>query len=517
MTRFAWVAKHKFVWRVAGLVGVLFLALIHLTSYPTPWYDEGSHLHVPKALVRLGQYADYSSDGLRYYGATMGVGPTVMLPVAGMFELLGVSLLAARLVVVAYLLGGLICFFGLARSMGNERLAWVAAALLLASRSVGLLEYGREVLGEVPGFFFIAAGLWIWFSAWERAGWRRLLVAGALLGLAVVTKSQFFIVLAPALALGWLLNLAYYRLTPQKTFIIPGIVLGVFFGVWQVFVIVFLGPGTAGANLALYRQATASAATVFSPALMIRSLRELVSLNAYLGWLLPVLAYGAALSWPRNRDGQRWGVLMLMIGCNLAWYVAASVSWVRYAFVGLALSSLFVARFFYDLTGGFEIDLRAIWGAWRTNATHWQSTALKAALAAWCAVMVAVPLAQSAKPILFPPPDDPAAMAAYMNANVPLGAEVETWEPEMGFLTDHNYHFPPQSLLYTAVSYVWTGGPSPAASYSYVPDRKPAYVLVGAFARYAGLYPPEWLTDYRPLTQIGGYELYQRRSPGAAR
>jgi 4-amino-4-deoxy-L-arabinose transferase-like glycosyltransferase len=511
MTLYAWAAKYKAVWRLLALGGVLFLALFNLGRYPTTWYDEGSHLHVPKALVRMGQYADYSSDGPRYYGATMGVGPTVMLPVAAMFEVAGVGLVPARLVVVAYLLGGLVCFFGLARGMGNERLAWVAAALLLATRSVGLLEYGREVLGEVPGFFFIAAGLWVWFSAWERAGWRRLAVVGVLLGLAVVTKSQFFIVVAPALALGWLANLFYYRLTPQKTFIIPGVLLGVIFVVWQVFVIVFLGPGTAGANLALYRQATASAATVFSPTLMVRSLRELVSLNAYLGWLLPVLAYGLFLALPRNHEGQRWGVLLLMIACNLVWYVVASVSWVRYAFVGLALASLFVARFFYDLTGGFVIDLPALWRAWRANAAHWQGDGLKAALAAWCAVMILVPLAQSTKPIVLPPPNDPAAMAAYMNANVPLDVEVETWEPEIGFLTDHTYHFPPQSLLYRAVSYVWVGGPSPANFYTYVQDHTPAYVLVGAFARYAGLYQPEWLTGYNEVTQIGGYELYKRK------
>src|SRR5689334_419348 len=72
---------------------VAFLALYHLSAYPLTWFDEGSHLHVPKTLLRHGVYADYSSDGYRYFGPTLGVGPTVLLPVAAVFRLFGVGLL----------------------------------------------------------------------------------------------------------------------------------------------------------------------------------------------------------------------------------------------------------------------------------------------------------------------------------------------------------------------------------------------------------------------------------------
>ena len=41
-----------------ALVAVLFLALYNLSDYPLTWFDEGSHLHVPKALVKFGVYAD---------------------------------------------------------------------------------------------------------------------------------------------------------------------------------------------------------------------------------------------------------------------------------------------------------------------------------------------------------------------------------------------------------------------------------------------------------------------------
>ena len=95
----AWV---KWALAAGATIFVLFLFFYNLTDYPKTWFDEGSHLHVPKALVTRGVYADYSSEGLRHYGPTIGVGPTVMLPVAGAFQLFGVGMLQARLVMVLY-------------------------------------------------------------------------------------------------------------------------------------------------------------------------------------------------------------------------------------------------------------------------------------------------------------------------------------------------------------------------------------------------------------------------------
>ena len=153
---------------VIGAV-LIFLAVYNLSNYPVTWFDEGSHLHVPKTLLHFGVYADYSSEGFRYYGPTVGVGPTVMLPIAAVFKLFGIGLLQARLVMILYLLATIYVFYRLAWVLGNQRLAWVATALLVASRGVSLLEYGRQVLGEVPGLFFVVAGFALWFATWDRA------------------------------------------------------------------------------------------------------------------------------------------------------------------------------------------------------------------------------------------------------------------------------------------------------------------------------------------------------------
>ena len=508
----------SFWWRylalgITGLV-LLFVVFYNLTDYPLTWFDEGSHLHVPKTLLRFGVDADYSSEGFRYEGPTVGVGPTVMLPIWAVFRLFGPGLLQARLVMVLYLLAAIFAFYSLARLFGGARLAWVATALLVASRGTALLEYGRQVLGEVPGFFFLAAGLALWFSAWEKAGWRRLALVGLLLGLATVTKNQYLLLLAPALVLAWLANLVYYRLTPQRVFLVPGLVTAACFALWQAYMILYLGPATAGENLAALRTATAGAAMVFSPELMKRGVQELISFKVYLGWLLPVLAYGLFLALPRRREGQQWGLLLLLVVVNLAWYVLASISWLRYAFPGLALSSLFVAYLFYNLTGGYQLHPAGLWQALRSGQPAWPQEALRWAMAAWLLLMIALPLAQTARQIAAPGFNAPLAMAAYLKDNVSPEALIDTWEPEMGFLTDHNYHFPPPLLLNTAVGYMWLDKEPPAASYNFVQETSPEYVLVGTFARWVDLYPPELLSSrYKLLDSVGPYDLY-RLEPG---
>lgn len=490
-------------------VFLIFLAAYNLTDYPVTWFDEGSHLHVPKTLLRFGVYADYSSEGFRYYGPTVGVGPTVMLPIAAVFKLFGIGLFQARLIMVLYLLATIYVFYRLAAILGGQRLAWVATALLIASRGISLLEYGRQVLGEVPGLFFVVAGLGLWFVTWEKATWRQLGLVGLLLGLAMVTKNQYLLVLAPTLGLAWLANLLYYRTAPQRIFIIPGVIAGACFAVWQVYMILYLGPATASENLAALRTATAGAALVFSPDLMRRSIQELLSLKVYLGWLAPVLIYSFLIVLPRRRESQQWGVLLILIVVNLVWYVVASISWLRYAFPGLVMASLFVARFFFDLTDGFQLKLTAFWQSLREGQSTWTRQVLSFTLLLWLAAMIVIPLAQTTKQIVWPDFNAPAAMAVYLDEHVAPDALIETWEPEMGFLTNHNYHFPPQLLLNTAVGHMWLGKSSPAQQYSFVQDESPEYVLVGIFARWVGLYPQDWLAEhYTLVTTIGGYELY---------
>jgi hypothetical protein len=202
-------------------------------------------------------------------------------------------------------------------------------------------------------------------------------------------------------------------------------------------------------------------------------------------------------------------VLWILIAVNLCWYIVFSVGWLRYAFLGLALSSLFVGRFFEDLTGGFRLRLLLVREELRQGALDLSTRVLPWTMSIWLAAIIVAPLSMSALEIVSPGFNAPQEMASYLDEHVSDELVIETWEPEMGFLTDHTYHFPPAALLAQAVDQIWRDGPAVAESYDFVQTEHPDFVLVGDFARVVDLYPDELLAArYRSVTRIGEYELY---------
>lgn len=489
---------------------VLFLALYNLASYPQIWFDEGSHLHVPKTLIRFGVYADYSSEGYRYFGPSVGIGPTVFLPIAFIFKIFGIGLLQARLVMVVFLLGALYVFYRLGVKLLGPIGAFLALGLVVGSQAISMIEYGRQVLGEVPGLLFLLLAIVLWFGLWEKGNILQLGLVGALFGLAMVTKYQYVIIIVPVLGLSWLANLFYYRTLPQKSFIIPGVVAAFVLAMWMGYQIVYLGPSSAADNLAQFRTFTSGAALVFSPELMQRAMNELVSLKTFAGGFLLFAAVSLFYAIPRSVKGLQWGVLFLIIAINLGWYVVASISWLRYAFPGLVMLSFVAARFFAESLAGIQLGIKGLWKAFREDSQVFGEQAMRYGLFLWCAFMIVVPLGQTTLKVAKPRTNTPQEMANFMESNVALDSLVETWEPEMGFLTDHNYHYPPQILLNSATASIWTGGDPVSDKYDFVQTQSPDYVLIGEFARWVNIYPLDTiLSQYEQVTTIGAYELYR--------
>lgn len=502
----------KAVLAVSFLV-VVVLALYRLPEYPLTWFDEGSHLHVPKALVLFGVYADYSSEGFRYFGPTNGVGPTVLLPIAGVFSLFGIGLTQARIVMAMYLIAAVVAFYLLGSSLGGRKLAWIATAMLVASRGAPLLEYGRQVLGEVPALLFAVLGLLVWFSSLDRPGVGKEILAGALFGLAAVTKQQELLVVAPMLAAGWLANAVYYRQAGHRFFVLPGIVALAMYGAWQATLLTVLSHQAISESLHLLNDSVGGAALVFSPALMVRGIRELLDAKVYMGALAPALLFICFSSRHRTTSSFRWFLLVALIVGNLGWYVLASLSWARYAFPGLALGALAIASLLSSWTDDFRLP-RVGRSALSSEPGHplVPESAFRWAGLGWAALIILVPLSQTVGEIVSPPAQTPVAMARYIDEHVPASATIETWEPEIGFLSDHRFHYPPPSMLNKAVAHIWLGGPPPSQSYSFLEEANPEYVLIGKFAKWVDVYRADTIDDqYRQLEEIGDYDLYQRR------
>jgi hypothetical protein len=500
------------------------LAFINLTRFPATWFDEGSHLHVPKTLVTFGKYADYSDGEFRYYGPTVGVGPTVMLPLAAAFKIAGVGLLQARVVMAVYLLLAVTTFVALARRLGGTGSAAFATVLLLTSPSISLLENGRQVLGEVPGLFFLCAGLVWWFACWDRPTWKGLFGAAALLAMASITKHVYLISILPGLVAAAGLNLVYYRRVPHRVFLVPIFTVGAVFGAWQAVLIAGLGPGTAAENLRLLQDATRGAALVFSVENMRRAAGEILSLRAAAGLVPVALIAGGLRQFIPDSDEQRWGAIWWMALANLGWYVLASAGWPRYAFAGLTLSCLLVGRLAWDLVQTLDEGAGAALGVGRVRASViTRFTALTGpavagfAIALWIGGVSAAFLGRTTLSIVRAPQPYAQQMAAYLDVHVPKDRVIHTWEPEMSTLSNHRFHFPPPQLLIVAVAHQWTGGPPVTQSFDFEGEGKPDYVLEGPFSRYVELYPKARLdAGYRRVSAEGGYVLYQRLDTAGA-
>jgi 4-amino-4-deoxy-L-arabinose transferase-like glycosyltransferase len=480
------------------------LLFVHLGDVPRTWFDEGSHLHVPKTLVQTGHYADRSSEGFRAFGPTIGVGPTVMLPITAVFKVVDMSLLTARMVIAVYALVALAAFAALTYRLAGRRVALLATILLLAAPGVDFAATGRQILGEVPALAYLLCGLLVWFARDEEAGTvglvrctKRCMIAGGFFGLAIVTKSQLGIVLMPALVLLAILAVRWDRRIGLKQVFVPLIVMLAVFGVWELALLTIVTGGSLSQNLTLLRQASGGSLIVIAPHRAIAGVRFLFGPNAYFALLIPSLVY-ACVRLVRRRMMVGEIVVLSFTVVGLLWYVGASVAWPRYAFVPLALAALPVARCIDD-------GVRAFWalGNYRRRLVSLGVTGL--------ALVCVVSLAAQIRTNISTPEDAPQRMAAYLNQTLPTSTVIETWEPELGFLTDHTYHYPPPSYLDLAVRHQWLGGPAFAG---YDPRAYGAtYLIIGPFARYTGLYDDVSFAGHtQQIELIGDYTLYRLTS-----
>lgn len=506
------ISRVDVFWLAILLLVGAFLLLYHLDQYPAPWYDEGSHLHVAKNFALNGVYADFSSEGNRPFGPAVGVGPTVLLPIALLFKAAGVSIPLARVVIVIYGVLALVLLYVLAARLVNRRAALVAVALALLSPAVDFVYNARTVLGEVPGLFFILAGLWLWLKPGKH-NLQNLLLVGLLFGLACITKNQYALFTLPSLLLAWFADLLWYKRRGWRYFVVPGIVAGVVFFAWTFIVILLLGQtgGSFSENLADLRAASAGAFFLFKPSAIQSALRFLVDGALYGGLAVPVLLYGFVLSLRRDETGQQFGIIMIFIILGLGLFIS-SLAWPRYAFAPLVLLSIFVARLFSDLTNGFRPDWKGLRAALRGDSASAVNFGTILVIG-WLAVALLLPLFTQISAVQGQGRTDAYETAAYVNSNIPADSIIETWEQELGVLSNHQFHYPPQSALAKSVAAEWFGAAPVSESYDFREAANAAYVIVGPFAKYTNVYPADRLTAYQLLDTIGAYDIYQRRSP----
>src|SRR5262249_23274145 len=113
--------------------------------------------------------------------------------------LFGQTLPAARLAVMLSSLAGIAALYVIGKALGGPWTGLVAAALLAVDPLY--LHASRTLQAEVPALAFALIGLAVTATPMRQTGLRRrivLVVGGALLGLAILTKLYVAVVMVPA-------------------------------------------------------------------------------------------------------------------------------------------------------------------------------------------------------------------------------------------------------------------------------------------------------------------------------
>ena len=234
-----WMGHHRITAPAAAavlliLVVTALLLGFRIDHYPWAAPDEIHHLNVARNIAVHGSYASgHPGRALIYFDSFDSVGPTVLGPIAAAFTVTGVSLAAARWVMVAFfLLLGLASFQFCRRHFGLWSGVCSVGLLLVTFSSTYL---GRTVYGEAPAYTCLLIGLLLWSRALGTpgvTGWG--FVAGAVIGLAVLAKTIVLLV-AFSLLGAW----AYDRVSFQRigwAHVVPPVIGGLaVLGAWQVF------------------------------------------------------------------------------------------------------------------------------------------------------------------------------------------------------------------------------------------------------------------------------------------
>lgn len=490
------------------LIGLtLFLCTHNLETYPPTWWDEGKFVQIPTNVVLHGKYATQSSEGFRMF-SVYGTGPAVFLPMAAAFRLFGIGLLQARWVMVGFTLLAVVAFYSLTEQLYNRRVALAAAFLLVLvvyDPFTSLLYLGRQVLGEVPAFFYLMAGCLVWVRKRAGTAWSALVLSGFLWGLSALAK-WIFVMVVPCLVVLWVADRVYFHRLRHRHFLVPMLVLVVTVSMWFGYMVHTLGV-EGFAEIMVQTQDNSSSNVFFLSFESIWGVTKFFVRARVLVWAVPGIAYVLLLNVSqRKKLGAEQWFLPVFAGGWLVWYAFLSLGWSRQAFAPLAISNLFLAKLLHDLSEGFSFSVQELLPSIRDGRPG-------AIQHFGIGLMLLGLLCSSPLPIVreIVGEQDTSAQefAQYMIEHIPQDVVIESYEYELDILTHHMYHHPPEPLITLATKHVYSGEPYPPGTYDFE-AFEPAYLIIGPFATWTGIYPSEFVEQRCTLVKsVGEYHLYR--------
>lgn len=323
----------------ALLAGMVLLLSVKIDEYPWAAPDEVHHLVVARNLAEYGSYASGHPDaGFRFFDSFDSVGPAVLGPVAAAFKCFGVSLAAARAVLVVFFL--LLCA-GAFLFVRERHGPWAGiAAVCLLFGTFSSIYLGRTLYGEVPALAYLLFGLLAWQRALARPGWSGWgMLAGVLVAGAVLSKTILLLV-AFSFAGAWVYDRVTFRQIRWPHVVMPAAGgLGVL-GVWAVFQRLHgTGPTESGGVLAIYQHYLLFGLSSVPEALANSVARNPVAHAAWLG--VAILTIPLVF---RHRYQPAAVVLYsYALFCLYWWFFFTPGQLHRYLWTGYAILALFAA------------------------------------------------------------------------------------------------------------------------------------------------------------------------------
>lgn len=182
---------------------VSFLSIYKPTEAPRTWLDEGLFIQVARNFAHYNLFQVQTAPG-EFDGSSIAtyitVGYPVIYPLGLVFKFFGVGLLQARILMAGFLVSLVIASFFLIYKIVGYKEALISIFLLASFAP--LYGNGKNVLGEVPGLFFLILFL-LCVNKLEETNYESRfyhILSGIIAGLAIVTK-PIFILLIPAIVI----------------------------------------------------------------------------------------------------------------------------------------------------------------------------------------------------------------------------------------------------------------------------------------------------------------------------
>jgi len=174
--------------------------------------------------------------------------------------------------------------------------------------------------------------------------------------------------------------------------------------------------------------------------------------------------------------------------------------------VPFAVSNIFLAKLMNDLSGGFAFSPKRLIAGIRVGNT---ATIGKLSVGLMVMALLASSPVQVLKGIVGEQDASAQEFAFYINEHVNEDVVIESYEYELDILTHHIYHHPPEPLITLVTKHVYSGEPYPEGFYEFQ-EFDPAYLIVGPFAKWTGIYAGDFLRESCTLVKsVGEYDLYR--------